>query len=460
MTHRITALHVKNFKRLHDVEIHPDADRTFILIGGKNGNGKSSVLDALTAAFGGKKQLPDDPVRHGADEATIHVELDHGELEIRRVIDPDGESHLEVRDRLGPVRAPQDMLNSLIGARFLDPLAFLQLPPKEQRAALMRVIPGAERIAGLDVKRDRAFARRTEVGRDLTKAEGELARLPEVTVGTPIDVAALTTEMRELTAQQSSGQDLQRELGQCERETAQATKTVLETNAEQHRIGLEIHRLNARLVDLMATAKAQEVAKEACWIDEEAVRAKVALAAAARKAAQPHRDQLDADLTRADAHNRAVFAAEAQQQRRADVAAETERLAKERGELTQLLDTIDARKAEILAAAALPVDGLAIADHGITLGGVPFAQAGEANRWRVALALAVLGSPDLNDVWIRSGQALDDDALAMVEAYAEDSGRRVWIERVETRDPGVIEIRDGRVRERPVPASAVKDDAP
>lgn len=436
---RISALYVKNFKRLHDVEIRPDADRTLILIGGKNANGKSSLLDALTTAFGGKKQQPADPVRHGADVATICVELDGGELEVRRVIRPDGESALEVRDRLGAVKAPQAMLDKLIGVRFLDPLAFLSQPAKEQRAALMRIIPGAERIAGLNEKRQRAFDRRTEVGRDLTKAEAELARLPEVAVGTPIDVAALTEESRRLAEQQHDGVVLATAKDAAVRATEDAVRRRV---ANAH----EIAALEARLAELRAQQEPLDAEVKRCEDTAREAIGRLDQAAAAWKAEQPRRDQIDADLRRASEHNRAVYAAEAQQQRRADVAAETELLGKERADLTKLLDTIDARKVEILSAAALPVAGLAISDIGIELGGVPFEQASDAERWRVALAIAVAGSPGLGDVWVRDGALLDDDSLALVAGQAEAAGKRVWIERVGTRDPGVIEIRDGRAR--------------
>lgn len=436
---RITALHAKNFKRLHDVEIRPDADRTLILIGGKNANGKSSLLDALSTAFGGKKQQPLDPVRHGADEATICVELDGGELEVRRVIQPDGESVLEVRDRLGAVKAPQAMLDKLIGARFLDPLAFLTQPAKEQRAALMRIIPGADRIAGLDQKRARGFDRRTEVGRDLVKAEGELARLPEVAVGTPIDVAALVDESRQLAEKQHAGVALAiaKDAAVCATEEA-----VRRSVANAH----EIKALEARLVELRAEQEQLNVEVNRCQTAARGAIDRLDSSAAAWKAEQPRRDQIDADLRRAGDHNHAVSAAKAQQQRRDQVSADVERLGKERAELTKLIETIDARKAEILAAAALPVTGLAISDNGIELGGVPFEQASDAERWRVALAVAVAGSPGLGDVWIRDGALLDDDSLALVASQAETAGKRVWIERVGTRDPGVIEIRDGRAR--------------
>jgi len=212
----ITSITMENYKRVRKVAITPEADRHIILIGGKNAAGKSSTLDALTAAFGGAKQLATDPVRHGAEEAAIFIELDGGKLTIDRTIDPDGKTKLEVRDAEGAVRRPQEVLDRLVGARFLDPLAFLALPAKEQRTALMRLIPDAKRIDDLDAKRARASDRRTEIGRDLTRAEGELARLPEAAAGKAIDVAALNEEARRFAEQQRAGDGLGSALAQAE----------------------------------------------------------------------------------------------------------------------------------------------------------------------------------------------------------------------------------------------------
>jgi hypothetical protein len=187
--------------------------------------------------------------------------------------------------------------------------------------------------------------------------------------------------------------------------------------------------------------------REAAAREAELAGAKERLAASARKWKEmlPRREQLAADLARADAHNRAVFAAEAQQRRRGQVTADVEQLTKERGRLTGVIDAIDVRKAEILAAAALPIAGLTITEDGIELAGVPLDQASDAEQWRVALALAIAASPGLDDVWIRDGALLDDESLALVAEQAHAAGKRPWIERVGTRDPGVIEIRDGRV---------------
>ena len=54
------------------------AGRAVTVIGGKNGNGKSSLLDAIAMAIGGPKLFPKKPVRDGADKAVVTVEVDGG----------------------------------------------------------------------------------------------------------------------------------------------------------------------------------------------------------------------------------------------------------------------------------------------------------------------------------------------------------------------------------------------
>lgn len=434
----ITAIEITDYKRVRKVAITPDADRHVILIGGKNAQGKSSTLDALTAAFGGAKQLAIDPVRHGAEEASIYIELDGGKLTIDRTITADGKTKLEVSDTEGSVRRPQEMLDKLVGARFLDPLAFLSLPAKEQRVQLMKLIPDAKRIDELDAKRVRAFERRTEIGRDLTKAEGELGRLPEVTPGTPIDVAALNEEARRMADLQRQGDGLGAVLAQAERDAAIA-------NDKLGDVTLQIVELEQRLEQLRARVPELEQARKVALESAAAAKAKLDEAAKTWSELLPRREQLDVDLRRADEHNRTVYEAQATAKRREEVVRDVAKLKEDSEACTKALKTIDQRKADILRDAKLPVEGLSIGDDGIELAGVPFSQASASERLRVALALAIAGSPGLNDVWIRDGALLDEEALELVAKHAAKAGKRVWIERVGTRDPGVIVIKDGEV---------------
>lgn len=437
---KITAARVSNFKRLRHVDVTPDADRVLILIGGKNAQGKSSLLDALTVAFGGKRMAPADPVRHGAEETTIDVELDGGDLIIHRSIDAAGESKLEVREKGSVIRSPQARLDKLVGQRFLDPLAFLALTASEQRAQLLAMFDRDGAIAKLEERRERIYAKRTEVGRDLKKAAGELARLKEIEVGEAIDVAALSAERAALADKQRAFDGIGRAAQEATR-ISEANRTALEKTRAT------IAELESKLAEAKRLEEQQETAvRETRQAEIESAK-KLESARAEWDELLPRREQLDADLKRASEHNRAVFEAEANNKRRASAAATVEQLEAQTAQQTELLNKIEAQKLEVLAQVGLPVDNLGISADGLTLGGVPFAQASAAERLRVALALAMAASPNLDDIWIRDGALLDDDSLQLLAEQAEQAGKRCWVERVGDRDPGAIVIHDGAERE-------------
>ncbi len=430
-SYRITACEVQDFKRVRHVRITPDADATVVLIGGKNAQGKSSVLDAMTAAFGGKRQAPVDPVRHGAEAAGVTIELDNG-MVVHRTFSADGTSALEVRDPDGPVRSPQAVLDKLVSNRFLDPLAFVALPPLDQRATLLKLVDSEGKIAAIEEKRLKVFDHRTEVGRDLKKAEGELARLPAPAEASPaIDVASLAAERAALSDKQQEGAKAAARL-----EVATKALAVARGDLEGWVKKLdEAHNAVA--------AMKQQVAKRGA--ESETAAGALEAARAEWAALQPRREEIDAQLAKADAHNRAAFAAEESKSRRAAAEKVIAELAKQRDEQTQFIDKMENCKLALLAAAKLPVEHLGFDEKGVTLNGVPFAQASGAEKLRVALALAIAGSPNLRDIWIKEASALDDDSLAFVAHYAAQSGYRVWLERVGSHDLGAIVIHDGQV---------------
>ena len=116
---KILNLKVENFKRIQLFEHYPDPNTN--IISGKNGSGKSSVLDAISWAIGGKKNVDDtpQPIRNGEKKAEINIELN--DLIIRRSITPSGD-RIEVLRRDGtPVNTPQKVLDSLYGAISFDP---------------------------------------------------------------------------------------------------------------------------------------------------------------------------------------------------------------------------------------------------------------------------------------------------------------------------------------------------
>jgi recombinational DNA repair ATPase RecF len=78
---KIVGLQAENFKRLRAISIHPNGD-PLVRIVGKNAQGKTSALDCISAALGGERLCPDEPIRRGAETADIQIDL--GDLVVRR----------------------------------------------------------------------------------------------------------------------------------------------------------------------------------------------------------------------------------------------------------------------------------------------------------------------------------------------------------------------------------------
>ena len=79
---KIIKLTASNVKRLRAVEITPDG--TLQVVTGRNGQGKTSVLDAIWLALGGGSAARETvrPVRDGEDRASVTLDL--GDLVVTR----------------------------------------------------------------------------------------------------------------------------------------------------------------------------------------------------------------------------------------------------------------------------------------------------------------------------------------------------------------------------------------
>ncbi len=170
---KIVRLNVSNFKRIKAVEIVPSGHQ--IVIGGDNGAGKTSVLDAIMVALVGKKAMPSLPVRQGEEVSEITV--DCGDVVVRRRIKADGSVTLSVTtaDGMKP-SSPQKWLDERVGAISFDPLSFTRLDAKAQ-AELLRKLVGVD-TSDLEAKRTAVYDDRTMNNRALRNAEAWLASMP------------------------------------------------------------------------------------------------------------------------------------------------------------------------------------------------------------------------------------------------------------------------------------------
>lgn len=434
---KIAAIEIRDFKRIKHIEIQPDADRVLMLIGGQNAQGKSSILDALTMAFGGLKQAPEQPIRTGSDEAYIRVELDDG-IVIERVLTAD-KSHIEVRNADGSTfKSPQAMLDKLVGARFLDPLAFLRLEAKKQRLIILDLADTERRIPALETKRTAAFEERTNLNRDIKNRTPLIAAASAATFTEelkPQPTHTMLEELQKVQTDEKAHRDKQH-AHQLAVTGAKANSRMLE------RLVADMQKLQSEMVELTAEIERVKIQEQKFLGDAAVLHDELNFASDFHALAA----EIQTKLSAAETHNSLVQQQGFHWACAAEHRSAVDTMQLRADECTAAINEIDRRKAVILAAAPLPA-GLSVADDGLCLHDVPFEQASGAEQFGVALQLAIAANPRLQDVWIRDGALLDDDHLDQLSKIASSGGIRCWVERVGDRDPGAIIIADGMVRQ-------------
>ena len=161
---KIISLQSEDVKRIKAVEIAPGDVAGVVEITGKNGQGKTSVLDSIWWALADAKHVQDDPIRAGAERAVIRLDL--GKLVVTRTIRKTkaGEvtTQLRVENEEGArFSKPQEMLDAMVAGLSFDPLAFTRKKPKEQFDALRVFVKDFDFDANAG-RRKSAFEERTE----------------------------------------------------------------------------------------------------------------------------------------------------------------------------------------------------------------------------------------------------------------------------------------------------------
>lgn len=436
---KIVQLSISNIKRLYAVDITPTDPVT--LICGENGEGKSSVLDSVLMALGGKDYVPEVPIHVGEDSGEIVVRLDSG-LVVKRTFTAAGNSYLKIT---GPDGSPtgQAGLDELTSKLGFDPLAFTRLDAAKQKETLQRMV-GLD-FTKLNADRKKAYDERTIVNRRLDEMRGAVAALPEYP-----DAPAEEVSSAEVLAQIEVAQEHNAELTTLVAAKTAAQVTVDRATESVKRTTALITALKKQLADAEVQLAKDVKVREAAD--------KVAVAAAdAVEGFQPiDTANLKAQLESCEEANRQV---RANAQRAAAVAQGIAKKA-ESDALTAKIEAIDEQKSKALAGVTFPVEGLSFTDDGVTYKGLPFSQASSAEKQRVSVAIGAALNPRLPVMLIRDGSLLDSKSLAALKQSAEELSLQIFVERVGVGDEGGIIIEDGRIAGISAEQSAVTTSTP
>lgn len=440
---KIVRFEGNNFKGLKAVEIVPDAEGNVVLIGGKNGQGKSSVLDAIYVALVGRSAAPPKPIRNGEEECRIVLDL--GELVItRKFTEKEGGKitdtvKVESGDGKQRYNSPQSMLDDLLGEIGFDPFEFVQMKPDKQAATLLDMVPlpiDLEKMARLDAA---DYEKRRDVNRDATTLKGQIDGIPVIP-----DLPEKPVDRDAILAALASAADTNSAIAAEERDRADTARVARERR--EHGAGLrsEAERRRAEAARLIAEAEGLE--KSADADDADAERLEKELAAAPPLAEPVNTEKLREELAAAEAVNAKL----ARMAERARLLARFEELRKESQGFTDAMAARAAARADALAKAPMPIEGLAFAvdekgKASVLFNGVPFEQASTAEQLGASTAIAMAANPTLRVLRIKDGSLLDEDSMALLQSMATAEDYQLWIEVVASGGVAII-MEDGSVK--------------
>ncbi len=450
---KIVQLHAENFKRLGVVEINPTGN--VIKIGGDNGQGKSSVLDAIYVALKGRAVAPPKPIRKGEEKCTIR--LDMGDVIVTRNFHAkDGGEYtdtIKVENSEGlRYSKPDQLLKSLLGEVGFDPFEFVNLKPKDQAARLLEMVPLSIDLDEFAEQDESDFANRRDVNRDVArlKAQVDGIAVEDVPADAP-DRAALTDALGNA-ANTNAGIERER----IRREDEKRQVTTCRQLAGNARSRAEQLRAEADQAD--AAAKEQD--GEADRIEKELAGLK------------PLDEPVDTDALRGQLRDaEAVLASIDRQSRRKALVAELTAAEAKSAGYTEAMAQRAKERNEALADAEMPVPGLAFAinekgEAVLTYEGLPFDkdQISTAVQLRVSTAIGMAANPRLRVLRISDGSLLDSKSMQMLTEMAEAEDFQLWIEVVGDGGVGIV-MENGLVRgaadaDEPAADAAPNPDAP
>lgn len=399
---KITSLELENIKRIKAVQITPTASGLTI-VGGKNNQGKTSVLDAIMWILGGDRYRPSEPHREGS------VTPPYGKITLSNglVVERKGKnSDLKVIDPSGN-RAGQQLLNEFISQFALDLPKFMNGNNKEKANTLLQVIGVGDKLYELDQKEKELYNQRLTIGQigdQKKKYAAELPVFPEAP-SELISASELIRQQQEILARNGENQKKRNQLAELEAHSSQLQKQIDQLVMEQAKVkkDLDIARMDAADLHDESTA---ELEKNISDIEE--INRKV---------------RVNLDKEKAET--------------------EAQEYAQKYDEYSELLEEVRSERTDLLKGSNLPLEGLSVEDGELTYKGFKWDNLSGADQMKVGVAIVRKLNPKCGFVLLDKLEQMDMDTLNEFGVWLQQENLQVIATRVSTGDECSIIIEDG-----------------
>lgn len=406
---RITSVQIENVKSVKAFHLEP-SPLGLTIVGGKNGQGKTSVLDSIAWVLGGKKKEPSQAHRNGAmSDPAISLTLSNG-IRVERkgknstltVIDPEGK------------RQGQSLLDAFVSEFALDLPKFMDANDRDKAQILLKILGIGDQLRKLDSDEQRIYNERHQIGQIADAKKKHAEELPEHpdTPSEPLSIAELIARQQATLARNGENQRKREAL-------------------EHYRLKLDDAARRLENLKQELAAAQENWSKVLADFDD------------ASKSAKDLEDESTAELE----HQIAEFETlNAQIAANAQKAAATDEAATYKAQYDAKdveINQLRAQRMALLSSAPLPLPGLSVVEGELVYNTQKWDCMSGSEQLRVAVAIVRALRPECSFVLMDKLEQMDLDTLQEFGTWLESEGLQVIATRVSTGDECSIIIEDG-----------------
>ena len=405
MSVKISAFEIENVKRVKAVAYAP-TENGLTVLGGKNGQGKTSVLDAIAWALGGSKFAPSTPYREGSTiPPHLKIKLSNGIVVERngknsslKVIDPEGN------------KGGQALLDSFVSQFALDLPKFMIANGKEKANTLLRVIGVGDTLYKLEQEEEKLYNERHTIGQIADQKKKFAKEMPdfEGMPNEPVSASELIRQQQTILAQNGENARLRSERENLANHATELQEKINSLNSELTSVLAKLERANKTVAELHDESTA-ELEKNINEIDE--INRKVR-----------------ANLDKAKAED------------------DAKQYIEKYNELSTKIEDVRKSKYDLLNNAELPLAGLSVEKGELTYNGFKWDNMSGSEQLKVATAIIRKLNPNCGFVLLDKLEQMDTDTLNDFAKWLESEGLQAIATRVSSGDECSIIIEDGYIK--------------
>lgn len=400
MTSKMNKLKVINFKNIQNLEIAPMGNS--LTLKGKNGAGKSAVIQAVEWALRGKRALPEGAMKIGEDKTEVVFEND--DFIITRTWTRGRAPSVSVRDKKGMIfPSPQKMLDEIVSNLSFDPTEFLIMSEADQVKALKALIDSEGAISGMEAELAKAKENRLVLGREVRRLEEVVKDLPYYPDAPEQEVSSekLLDAFTQAQEDHRVYREYQETIDNCDNRISHIKAEIAKLEQELQRVETE-KSTTIQLKDALASKL-------------------------------PDMEEAKQAFQSADELNNKVRANKVKLEKSDELADYTERHEYWNGEVDRIKGEIE----KAIRSSDIPVKGLTFTDDKLYLEGRPFIDCSAGERLEASLRISMALNKGLKMIAVKNGSLLDEARQAQVMKFAKQNGFQVIMEIVDT---GAIEV--------------------